>query len=332
MGEIKVSVYCLAYNHEKYIRKTLEGFVNQKTDFEYEIIVHDDASTDGTARIIKEYEQKYPNVIKGIYQTQNQSSMRVNKLKTYIYPRLRGVYIAMCEGDDYWSDDQKLQLQYDALEGHEDCSFSVHKTQKILEDGTPTKFCFPSIEMDEGVISNVKYAELELVKTNWLFQTSSYFFRRSVIEEYLTSPYIDIYPMGDSPKILTALLTGNCYYIKRCMSCYRISNSDGSTMGSLRKDASKEIHFSERVIEGHESFDAYSKGKFHNYIQHSILYYEIIVLKDKGCYREILNQKYHAIVGNRGWGYKLFIVTGSVFPTLTNVLYVRYRKRGRKIN
>ena len=72
MNEVAVSVYCLVYNHEKYLRQCLDGFVMQKTNFKFEVIVHDDASTDGSADIIREYEQKYPEIIKPIYQTVNQ--------------------------------------------------------------------------------------------------------------------------------------------------------------------------------------------------------------------------------------------------------------------
>ena len=71
MSEIEVSVCCLAYNHEKYIRDALEGFVNQNTNFRYEVLVHDDASTDKTAKIIEEYEERYPDIIKAIYQKEN---------------------------------------------------------------------------------------------------------------------------------------------------------------------------------------------------------------------------------------------------------------------
>ena len=85
---MKVSVYCLAFNHENYISQTLEGFINQNTDFKYEVFVHDDASTDGTSKIIQEYEKKYPEIIKGIYQNENQYSKGVNIVATYIMPRV----------------------------------------------------------------------------------------------------------------------------------------------------------------------------------------------------------------------------------------------------
>ena len=119
--EIVVSTYCLAYNHEKFIRDALEGFVSQKTNFRYEVLVHDDASTDGTARIIREYEEKYPDIIKPIYQKENQYSKGIDIVGTIITPRLKGTYIAICEGDDYWTDPEKLQRQVDILEAMPSC-------------------------------------------------------------------------------------------------------------------------------------------------------------------------------------------------------------------
>jgi len=115
-----VSICCLVYNHEKYIRECLEGFVIQNTDFNIEFLIHDDASTDGTANIIREYEKKYPELIKPIYQTENQYSKGVRPTFAFNIPRAQGKYIAMCEGDDYWTDPLKLQKQVDFLEANPD--------------------------------------------------------------------------------------------------------------------------------------------------------------------------------------------------------------------
>ena len=115
-----VTIQCLTYNHEPYIRQCLEGFVMQQTDFCFEVIVHDDASTDGTANIIREYEQKYPDIIKPIYEKENQYSKHDDSLIRIINEHTRGKYIAFCEGDDYWIDSLKLQKQVDFLEEHHD--------------------------------------------------------------------------------------------------------------------------------------------------------------------------------------------------------------------
>lgn len=120
--EVLVSILCITYNQEKYIRQCLDGFMMQKTNFKFEVLIHDDASTDGTADIIREYEQKYPDIIRPIYQTENQWSKGIPVNSTFNYPRVTGKYVAMCEGDDYWTDQYKLQKQVDFLEKHPDYS------------------------------------------------------------------------------------------------------------------------------------------------------------------------------------------------------------------
>ena len=113
-----VSICCITYNHEKYIRDAIEGFLVQKTNFPIEIIIHDDASTDKTATVIKKYEEKYPDLFICIYQNENQYSKGIKPFRTYVFPKARGKYIAICEGDDYWTDPNKLQKQVDFLEAH----------------------------------------------------------------------------------------------------------------------------------------------------------------------------------------------------------------------
>lgn len=134
-NQIVVSIQCLAYNHAPYIRQCLDGFVMQKTNFRFEAIIHDDASTDGTQDIIREYEQKYPDIIKPIYETENQYSKGIpGYITDLISSKCKGKYIALCEGDDYWTDPLKLQKQVDFLEEHEDFSCCCHRFKIYFED------------------------------------------------------------------------------------------------------------------------------------------------------------------------------------------------------
>jgi glycosyltransferase involved in cell wall biosynthesis len=134
-NEPLVSVCCITYNHEKYIREAIEGFLMQETSFPIEILIHDDASTDKTADIIREYEAKYPNIIKPIYQTENQYSKGVGISATYQWPRAKGKYIALCEGDDYWTDPYKLQKQVDFLEANPEYGICFTYSKKVDENG-----------------------------------------------------------------------------------------------------------------------------------------------------------------------------------------------------
>jgi glycosyltransferase involved in cell wall biosynthesis len=122
-----VSISCVTYNHEPYIRDAIEGFLMQKTTFPVQILIHDDASTDGTTEIIKTYEEKYPCLIKCFYQTENtyKKPNYLNFRKSF-YSARKGKYIAICEGDDFWTDPLKLQKQVTFMEQNADVSLCGH--------------------------------------------------------------------------------------------------------------------------------------------------------------------------------------------------------------
>lgn len=130
-----VSICCLTFNHEPYIRQCLEGFIMQKTNFKFEILIHDDASIDNTATIIREYEAKYAELIKPIYQKENQYSKGISISLLNQFPRAKGKYIALCEGDDYWTDPYKLQKQVDFLETNPDYVLAFHNRQVMDING-----------------------------------------------------------------------------------------------------------------------------------------------------------------------------------------------------
>lgn len=121
MDKPLVSISCITYNHAPYIKDALEGFVSQKTDFPFEVLIHDDCSTDGTTEIIKEYARKYPDVIKPLYEKENQyQNGKPAGSNVWNLPRAQGKYIALCEGDDYWKDPDKLRKQVEFLEANPD--------------------------------------------------------------------------------------------------------------------------------------------------------------------------------------------------------------------
>ena len=129
-----VSIQCLVYNHEPYLRQCLDSFVMQKTNFKFEAIVHDDVSTDGSAAIIREYAEKYPDIIKPIFETENQFSKRDGSIQRIMTLACRGKYIAFCEGDDYWTDPMKLQKQVDFMEANPEYSFCCHRFKRFFQD------------------------------------------------------------------------------------------------------------------------------------------------------------------------------------------------------
>ncbi len=145
MDKPKVSICCMTFNHENFIRETLDGFVMQKTDFPFEVIIHDDVSTDKTAEIIREYEEEYPDIIKPIYQTEKRFGKKPI-LEDLMFPLVRGKYVATCEGDDYWTSPLKLQKQVDFLDANPDFSVCFHPVTVIYEDKPTESHIFPTLE------------------------------------------------------------------------------------------------------------------------------------------------------------------------------------------
>src|SRR5665647_1282331 len=104
MSNILVSICCATFNHEKFIAYALDGFLMQKTNFAYEILINDDCSEDNTANILKDYNIRFPGVFKITFQAENQYSKGIKPFSQMLFPKVKGKYVALCEGDDYWTD------------------------------------------------------------------------------------------------------------------------------------------------------------------------------------------------------------------------------------
>ena len=133
-NQVKLSVLLLSYNHEKYIKQTLDSIISQKTNFRIKIIIHDDASTDKSQDIINEYISKYPELITGILQEENQFSKGANIFSDFMRQYIEGDYVAYCECDDYWIDEYKLQKQVDFLDAHPDYTACMHNCIMVNQD------------------------------------------------------------------------------------------------------------------------------------------------------------------------------------------------------
>lgn len=225
-----VAIRCIAYNQEKYIRKTLDGFVMQKTDFHFVAIVHDDASTDNTASIIREYTEKYPDIIKPIFETENQYGKLGNPLGKIMQQAIDATgakYVAYCEGDDYWTDALKLQKQVDFLENNPDFTMCFNSIE-VVNEITGNKYPLAEVETRE-------YSGNEIIES-MILQTASVVIRKEIFlsEKYKKAKEDSRFKSGDITLYLTAASMGRIYCIADFMSVYRI-NSGGIT-NVMRKD------------------------------------------------------------------------------------------------
>lgn len=224
-----VSISCITYNHESYIRECLDGFIMQKTDFLFEVLIHDDASTDKTADIIREYEAKYPDIIKPIYQTENQWSKRKGGINIrFNFNRAKGKYIAMCEGDDYWIDPLKLQKQVDFLEANSEYSMCFHKVYYVDESNNKIKF------VDYNKYTKTTTTFEDLCKSNYI-NTCSNLFRNNELVSNWPSALVGCFPGDWVLNLLMCGKNGLIYMFEEKMTCYRI-HSQG-IWSKQKKDA-----------------------------------------------------------------------------------------------
>ncbi len=209
--DYKVLVKCLTYNQEKYIEDALKGFVRQKTNFPFCALVVDDCSTDGTTEIIKRYEKEYPDIIKGIYLPVNMYR-NPEKIK-YIKPwQDRAQYIAICEGDDYWIDDYKLQRQVDFLDSHPD--YMMHFHNAIVR--------FDNHKQPDFIMSNFSSGDFDtkLIFEKWQLPYASVLFRKEIYDSPIYKDLIKIKSFGVC-LFIAATCLGKVYGLSECLSVYR---------------------------------------------------------------------------------------------------------------
>lgn len=214
----KVSVLCVTYNHEKFIRQTLEGFVMQKTSFLFEVLIHDDASTDKTVEIIEEYVTKYPKLFRTVFQTENQHSKGVIATVDILLPMAQGKYIAICEGDDYWCDESKLQKQFDYMEQHNECALCVHNT----------KIHYLNSDLPDALFhrwNSLHVMSEDDIFFGWNVHTTSYFMRK----ENMYRPKFARFWAGDYAMLTLNYDKGSIVSLPDVMSVYNANNPAGIT-------------------------------------------------------------------------------------------------------
>ena len=209
-----VSICVLTYNHENFVKEAIESFLMQRVNFDIEIVIHDDASTDQTQAILKKYDNDYPNLFKLLLQSENQKSKLGGGMgPRFNYPRAKGKYIALCEGDDYWTDPLKLQKQVDFLEGNPEYGICAHKAKQVSElDGSIN--VFPNLKGDKF------YTIKDFILANHI-ATCSILFKKT---SYKYQDWLKKSPFGDWPLILITMLNSNerLFVFSQEMSVYRI--------------------------------------------------------------------------------------------------------------
>lgn len=316
MGDLKstvaVSIICNAYNHGPYIRDALEGFVKQRTNFEYEVLIHDDASTDNTADVIREYEKKYPYIIKPIYQTENQYSKGVNITQVYHLPRMNGKYVALCEGDDYWTDPLKLQKQYNAMENHTDVDICAHAVTKIRAT-------------NEKKVGFVAPSKVEVIFTTGeviaggggFVATNSLFYRRKLLENQ--PEFRRRCPLDYSLQIQGAM-RGGMLYLPDNMAVYRVL-----VPGSWTSRLSKDTAANRQALEIEKMLDMVNQetdGAYTDVIRRAKLDVEFGCMESCGNYKALRQGELLELYREKSLQWKMKTCLKEHFPWLLQL----YRK------
>lgn len=267
--DIKVSIFCATYNQEKYISRTLESLVSQKTNFKFEILVHDDCSTDRTTEIVKKYVKMYPQLIIPIYEKQNQYKMGNDIFGNICIPKARGKYIAICEGDDFWIDDQKLQIQFDALERKPEISMCACRAMVVTAS-------------DEKEIGEIRPKKQDSILTieevisggGGYIATDSLFFRKELF--VCKMEYEKVISFDYTMQIKGALCNGILYLDKK-MVAYRKEAENSWTL-MVEKDKEKRNLHIRKEIEMLKKLDCETEQKYHTVIKkHLEIYTPYIV-------------------------------------------------------
>jgi len=317
MDKPLVSVFCLAYNHAAYIQNAIEGFLRQKTNFRFEVLIHDDASPDGTADIIRKYAKQNPDVIVPILQEKNQYSRKVRITSTFLVPRARGKYVAFCEADDFWTDPDKLQKQIDYMQAHPECTLCVHACDYVNPDGSLIKKYVP-------------YTESRIVPTDDVILAGGSFCHTASIvtltELVRNLPdYYFISPVGDYPLQLHFASSGRTYYFADIMSAYRY-NTPGSWTARIRRNYDSLIRLQTGIITMLQGFDQATGKRFHNAVEQRIKTESFSLLEYRNDYKAMLGKEYKSLYKKLPVKQRIKIRIGRSFPWLL----ARYRTVSKK--
>lgn len=296
-----VAIWTMTYNHAPYIRECLDGIVMQQTNFPFVAIVHDDCSLDGTIEIIKEYASKYPDIIKPIFEEENQYSKHngsLDRIKQQSLTATGAKYIAICEGDDYWTDPLKLQKQVDFLESHPDYGMCYTRVKRYIQK--KKKF----IDVWGGYYETLE----ELLDKNTI-PTLSVLFRHNLLKQYYyeIKPETQKWKMGDYPMWLYLSSCYNLKFLPDVTGVYRILGSSASHCNDIKE----QLKFNLSFFEVSKYFA--EKSKFESERYQAIIdwiEYQLLIFTNKSK-RYIYNNQLFKLKNTKYYKYALFAL---LFP------------------
>ena len=313
----------MAYNHEKYIAQTLQSFVEQKTTFPFEIVIHDDASTDSTAQIIRQFEEKYPQLIQPIYQTENQYSKNIKVSRTYLYPRATGKYIAFCEGDDYWIDPYKLQKQVDYMESHPNCTLCFTNGQ-CEKNGVLSGRVLPWVNWTKKayIPGDADYNMGQMVLLDYV-PTASLLFRTAHIQ---AAPALSPQSFaGDTFLRLYLTSLGYAHCIDEDTCVYRFGVT-GSVTTQWQQNAKKSVAFLDSMHALLDDMNAITENRYNTQIQEMKLRLDCKKLMAQRDFSSLRQKKFRKLHRSDGMAAYAKFLMHIYFPRI--FLWLQAKKKG----
>ena len=275
-----VSVCLATYNHENFIAKTLDSILGQQGDFGIEILVHDDASTDQTASIVREYHRRYPEIIKPIYQKENQYQKGIAIDPTFNYPRAIGKYIALCEGDDWWCDVRKLEKQVSVMEKNPEITF-LFSNARVRNQGEAREervfFPYRASEKTLGLDKARSFTLGEQCKINFA-PTATFIFPRKVLSKLPTTYNEHHCAHGDLKLRMFMTAAGIAYYLPDVTSVYREEVPNSAMQRWAKENSVYACHRAKEILQMLDDVDAFSKRKYHHDISELKKWYAYVMI------------------------------------------------------
>lgn len=300
-----ISIACTTFNQEEYIEDCLRGFLLQECDVRYEIVIHDDASTDNTVKIIREYKKRYPRLIRLIEQSENQFSKNVQLPFHNVLKECQGEYTALCEGDDFWIDSKKLK----------------HQHQCALKNPEVNLFFHAAFQMTDGQIDkkiNSYFRNETLVDTSWVIRggggvmpTASIFTKTSLLKRL--PEWFNQAPVGDY-YVQCLMAENGAIFLPRCYSVYRFASSTSVSQKTNKLNNQKLVMTIDKEIASLESLDRELNFEFSrdiNFWKSRIVFSKAIIL--------LRNRNYELYIKYLIKSVKIYKYNGSLQRILYNV-------------
>lgn len=289
-----VTVVCLTFNHASYVAKALDSFLKQETDFAFTVLVHDDASTDGTAQIVQRYANDHPDIIRPILQTENQYSQGV-KVLAHVLSMVQTEFAAVCEGDDFWTDSRKLQRQVDWMRANPEGSLCVHATLMTSPDGRPVG------EM-RARSGDGDLTLKEILVGHDSIHTSSLLLRSAMVREL--PRFYHLAPVGDRPLKMHLATCGTVHYLDAVMSTYRYGVSGSWT--DRMKEPQVALNHARRTLDYLDEFNRHTRGQHSDIVlglsapfRRRLLASEMEQAMESGRYADLLDARFAQVLTPR---------------------------------